>query len=281
MTFDLHLHSHYSDGTWSPHDLVQHAIKLKLRTIALTDHDTTAGIAEAVDAARDKLSIIPAIEINAVRTRDGKSEDIHILGYFIDCSSRSLQKLLNVQREARMKHAQEIIDYVSSMGIALTLDDCRRHAGKGALGKAHITQAIVEAGGAKDVTQAYEKFMTRGSQHYRERNSVSPEEAIAAINDAGGIASIAHPGKAPHMEQLILDLQKHGLRAVEAYHRMHSVNVVRRYIRFANRNGLLVTGGSDCHGPFQEYAATMGSISVPNEVLEQLTGAARPSSVTV
>lgn len=276
MTIDLHLHTDFSDGNWSPAELVEHCVSIKLRHIAVTDHDTVYGINEAQDAAQGRLEIIPGVEVNTVSQRpDGTSEDIHILGYFIDPSNSALSRLLSRQRDARSDHARRCVDRVASTGIPITFDMVMRHTGRGGIGKMHLTQAIIEAQGAGDAGEAYDRYLARTSPYYEKRASVSPEEAIAAIRDAGGIPSIAHPGKGEHMFDLILRLKEHGLQAIEAYHRMHSVNRVKQYIRFANRNGMLVTGGSDCHGPFREYAATAGSISIPAEVLANLRKAAR------
>jgi hypothetical protein len=271
MSIDLHLHTHHSDGTWSPTDLVNHAIAIKMKHIAITDHDTVKGISEAQEAACGKLEIIPAIEINTIYIHDsGKREDVHILGYFIDPSSTELTEVLNRQQEARAQHLIDSINAVAALGIDIDIDSVQRHAGIGSIGRAHITMAIVEAGGAKDVNEAWEKFMTRKSEHYVPRNSVTPVDAIRAINAAGGIASIAHPGKEEHMDALILQLREAGLKAIEAFHRIHSVHLVRHFIKLANRNNMLITGGSDCHGPFGSYAPTVGSISVPQEILRNM-----------
>jgi predicted metal-dependent phosphoesterase TrpH len=271
MSLDLHTHSHFSDGTWSPTELVNHAISLNMKHIALTDHDTTDGINEAIESAKGMIEIIPALEINTIhKLPDGRSEDVHILGYFIDKENKSLKQVLQKQQDARRVHVCETIEKVRSLGINLDMHGVQRFAGLGSVGKAHITQAIVAAGGAPDITSAYEQFMCRGSQHYVQRRSVTPQEAIQAINTAGGIASIAHPGQAAYIDELILALRDCGLQGIEAFHRVHSLERVRHFIRLAHRNNLVVTGGSDCHGPFEDFASTIGSISVPSEVLTNL-----------
>ena len=276
MTVDLHLHTHHSDGTWSPSDLVDYAQKMRLRHIAITDHDTVAGVEEAQRRAGDELEVIPGVEINTLwRDQSGQIKDIHILGYFINITNRTLLELLERQRAARKAHAVEYIRRIADSGVKITLEMVEKYAGIGAIGKAHLAQAVIDAGAAADATEAFEKFLTRGSEYYIERQSTTPQEAIDAINRAGGVASIAHPGKGDEIYSFILKLKRSGLRAVEAYHRIHSGNRVRQYVRFANRNGLLLTGGSDCHGPFRKHKPTLGTISVPAEVLDRLREAAQ------
>ena len=268
---DLHLHTHHSDGNWSPAELVERAIELRLSSIAITDHDTTNGVAAAIAAAADRIEIIPGVEINTVWCGPGgEKEDVHILGYFIDVDNNELKVALARQQEARLTLVEETIEVLSTLGIKLSFAQIQALAGAGSIGRPHITQAIVAAGGAPDVTQAYEKFMVRGSKYYIARHSIDPYTAVRAITASGGIASVAHPGKSPYIERIILELKEHGLKAIEAYHRRHSLNLVRHYIRFAHHHGLAVTGGSDCHGPFGEYAASVGTISIPTRILSKL-----------
>ena len=268
---DLHLHTHHSDGTWSPRELVEHAVKIGMRHVAITDHDTVAGVNEAIEAAAGRLEVIPALEINTIfYDQNGLAHDVHILGYFIEQECEQLTAIIARQKAARAAHVLECIDLVAASGVALTLEDVQACAGKGALGKAHITEAIVRAGGAADLTAAYQKYMVRSSPFYAQRKSVSPVEAVMAIRAAGGIASIAHPGKEPHVIPLIDSLIDTGLTGIEAYHRVHTLPTLRKYLRYANRHNMLVTGGSDCHGPYQEFASMMGQISVPFEILTNL-----------
>lgn len=271
MSIDLHLHTHHSDGTWSPTDLVNHAISVNMKHIAITDHDSVAGIGEARERASGQLEVIAGVEINTIYEHEnGRQEDIHILGYFIDPDNAQLKQTLQRQQMARRLHVDQTIERLALSGINISIESVQSFAGIGSIGRAHITEAIVAAGGAADLTAAYEKFMTRGSSFYVPRQSVSPMEAIHAIDAAGGIASIAHPGKGDHIDLLILQLRQCGLRAIEAFHRIHSVHLIRHFIRLANRNAMLITGGSDCHGPYENYSATVGSISVPGELLDNM-----------
>lgn len=271
MTADLHLHTYYSDGSWSPADLIERAVELKIRCIAITDHDTMAGVREAQHAAAGRLDIIPGVEINTVWTgEDGRRQSIHILGYFPDEDNQRLVEALQRQQDARMKLVHDTIFKLSTLGVHITVESVQECAGLGSIGRPHLSRAIVNAGGAADVTEAYERFFERSSPDYIERESLSPVEAIKAVIAAGGIASIAHPGKTEGIKEIILELGRSGLKAVEAYHRSHSLKEVRGYIRFANRNGFAITGGSDCHGPQGEHPASIGSVSVPLEVADEL-----------
>lgn len=274
MTVDLHLHTHYSDGSWSPSALVEHAVKLRLKYIAVTDHDTICGIEEAIETAGDRLKVIPAVEINTIRMLPDGHEDIHILGYFVDIENEELRDVLKKQQDARRRHLVECIRNINQAGVPISEAMVRERAGLGSIGRAHITMAVVDAGGAADLTEAYEKYMVKSSSCFARRESVAPDEAIKAIKAAGGVASIAHPGKAAHMRDVILELKEHGLDGIEAFHRIHSVDAVRHYIRFAHKHKMIVTGGSDCHGPYNDFAPTVGSISLPDEVLRNLLKAA-------
>lgn len=273
MSADLHLHTLHSDGNWSTQQLVEAAIEKDLKTIAITDHDTVAGISEAIEFAASRIEIIPGIEINTIYERQGNRRDIHILGLFIDPASPALAQIIKRQQDARNRLVDETVAKCQSLGIPLTQELVRECAGNGSIGRPHLTRAIVKAGGAESINAAYERFMQRTSPDYIARHSISPFEAIEAINEAGGISSIAHPGKDEAMEQIILELKTHGLRAIEAYHRSHTLELVKKYLKLAASNEMLITGGSDCHGPSEGYPASIGTIRVPPNVVSNLKAA--------
>ena len=271
MSIDLHLHTNHSDGTWSVEELIEHAVKLKMRYIAITDHDTVSGISPAMQAAAGRLEIIPGVEINTNAVSGEKQkQDIHILGYFINPTEQNLNAVLKQQRDARLDHVGEVIKRLNKANIPLTMEKILSFTDGGSIGKAHITKAIVAVGGADNIKDAYDRFMSKTSEFYVPRNSMSPKAAIEAIRQAGGIASLAHPGKGEQAITTLSELLTYGLGAVEVYHRIHSVQTVQKLIRFANRNGLLVTGGSDCHGPYEDCPPSLGSISVPPDVVTKL-----------
>ncbi len=271
MAIDLHLHSTHSDGTWPVADLIEYAVKQKMRYIALTDHDTVSGVKEAQALAGGRLEVIPGVEINTnAVSGQKKKQDIHILGYFIDPDNRRLNEVLKKQRDARIDHVHEVIKKLNDANVPLTMEGILKFTEGGPIGKAHITKAIVEAGGADNIKDAYDRFMSKTSKFYIPRASMSPKEAIEAIRQAGGIASLAHPGNGEQAITTLTELIEYGLEAVEVYHRIHSVHTVQKLIRFANRRHILITGGSDCHGPYEECPPSLGSISVPLEVVTKL-----------
>lgn len=273
MSVDLHLHTLHSDGSWTTQQLVEAAIEKNLKSIAITDHDTVAGITEAFEIAADRIEIIPGIEINTVYEKNDKRKDIHILGLFIDPSHPALHRIIQRQQEARNRLVDDTVAKCNSLGIPLTHDLVYECAGKGSIGRPHLSRAIVKAGGAEDVNAAFERFMHRKSPDFVHRYSIQPHEAISAINEAGGIASIAHPGKDEEMEEIILELKEAGLRAIEAFHRSHTLEVIQHYMKFAKKHKMLITGGSDCHGPSDNYPASIGTIRVPPDVVSNLKAA--------
>ncbi|MDZ4832190.1 MAG: PHP domain-containing protein [Candidatus Melainabacteria bacterium] len=271
MKIDLHLHSTHSDGNWTPSQLVAHAINIGMDTIALTDHDTVSGIDEALASADGKLEVVPALEINTVWTdKSGVSQDVHILGYFIDKENETLLALLKRQQEARNEHVRKLVDILAAEGMKISFQAIHEIADGSPIGKVHVTQAIVSCGGASDVTEAYTKFYDRKSKYYVKRESVSPFEAIEAIRAAGGITSIAHPSYCADLTSLIVDLSKHGLDGIEVYHSAHQPQHEASHLKLAERLNLLITGGSDCHGPWGEHESLMGTIPVPPDVIVKL-----------
>lgn len=272
MKVDLHLHSTHSDGNWTPSQLVAHAIDIGMSVIALTDHDSVTGIDEALAAASGKLEVIPAVEINTVWTdNSGISQDVHILGYFIDRMNPVLLELLEKQISARIHHVEKLVAILVEDGMPISMDLIREFAGGSPIGKMHVTQAIVACKGARDVNEAYSKYYDRGSKYYCKRESVSPFDAIGAIHSAGGIASIAHPSYSADLTELIVDLTAHhGLDGIEAYHSAQKPADEETHLKLARSLNLLVTGGSDCHGPWGEFTALLGTVPIPSSVYTDL-----------
>lgn len=275
MSVDLHLHSHFSDGNWSPSQVVARAIELGFHSIALTDHDTTAGLDEARRRAGGDIEFVNGIEFNTIwMDGEGVPQDVHILGYFIDPEAPSIKEAIVAQQAARNLQFEKTIQVFSEAGIDIRLQ-VEAAAGKGTLGRPHLAQAILAAGHAATIDDAYEMLMSRTSHYHVARRSITPEAAIAAIKTAGGVSSMAHPGKSDWLNDLVAGLRKSGLNALEAYHRSHSGTQVRKIMKLAGAHGLLVSGGSDCHGPWREYPASIGEVLVPDQVLNELRDASR------
>lgn len=260
MTFDLHMHSHFSDGNWSPEELVDEANNQGLETIALTDHDTVCGIAQAkAQAKKYEIEVIPAVEISTQR----KGKDIHILGYFIDPENQSLKKLLDEQQEIRVDHVYKL---AKSAGIdpAIILN----FNVKATIGKAHIAKALVACGVARDLNEAYFEFLMPKGKYFQPRNFVDTKHAVKVLSSSGAIPVLAHP-PLDNLDSLIEEFKEVGLRGIEAYHALFGHNT-ERLLELAKNYDLLVTGGSDCHGPFPPFAPQLGGVKMPQFVLDNL-----------
>lgn len=259
---DLHLHSSASDGSLSPAALVSAAARAGLRTMALTDHDTVSGLPPARRAAaRAGLMLLAGIEITAVL--DGR--DIHVLGYGIDDTDPALRRFLDHQRADRRRRLGEMFDKLAALGFPVRLDldsaDAAQQSGK-ALGRPMLAQALVEAGHVGDISEAFDRFLGFGGPAFVARTGAAPGEVYRIIREAGGVPSLAHPG-ALRNEDLVDRLLDDGPDAIEVYHPDHAPMQVERYQQRASARGLLVTGGSDYHGPGAKRSESFGSVVLP------------------
>lgn len=242
---DLHIHSSFSDGEWSPEEIIEKAKELELTAIAITDHDTVDAIASLSNVISTAgVELIPAVEINT----DLDDKEIHILGYLIDIDSPILSSALRHQREARIKRNREIIRKLNSLGLSLSLEEVLAVAGGDSIGRPHIAQVLVNKGYVESREEAFFKFLKRGCPGYVPRCSISWREAIDLINQAEGIAVLAHPGKS-FVDHLIPQMIKEGLQGIEVWHPSHSPEESQRYLQMVREFSLLATGGSDAHSP--------------------------------
>ncbi len=274
MKSDLHIHTLYSDGVFSPEKIVDTAIDVGLQVIALTDHDNVLSYPVAKDYLRktnrdDKLEIIQGIEVNTLY----KNYEVHILGYFMDVNNSDFQNMLKIQQQARVKQTKEIINLLSKKeGIKIKFEDIKKQVAQGgSIGRPHIAKAITNAGGTSSVIEAYSKYIHDDSPVYVQRKTVSPQDAVEIIYDAGGIPVIAHPHDIDIAEDLIKELMQYGLRGIEAYHRKHSPACVEYFSSMAEELGLIVTGGSDFHAPnIMNGQIILGKNFVPEWVYDKL-----------
>jgi len=274
MKCDLHIHTYYSDGVFSPEKIVDTAIDIGLNAIALTDHDNILSCAVARDYLKktgkeDKLEVIQGVEINTLY----KNKEVHILGYFMDINDSDFKTLLKNQQTARVEQTKEIITLLAKKeGIKIKYDDIKKQVAEGgSIGRPHIAKAITQAGGTSSVIEAYAKYIHDDSPVYVPRKTVSPYDAVEIIYDAGGVPVIAHPHDLDIAEPLIKDLMTVGLRGIEAYHRKHSPACVEYFSSMAEELGLIVTGGSDFHAPnLINGQIVLGKNFVPEWIYDKL-----------
>jgi len=267
---DLHLHTTASDGRCSPAELVSRAAAAGLTTIAVTDHDTVAGCADASAAcASAGLTFVPGIEITAIRF----GGDVHVLGYFIDPESAALQTFLAAQREQRMQRIRNMIGRLRAHGIDLDADEVLRAGIEDptrAVGRPWIARALVAHGDVASTSEAFDKWLSRGRPAFVPRVGATPQEVFEHIHQAGGLASLAHPGLLEH-DDWIPEFAAAGLDALEAHHTDHDTLMTATYIALAKRFNLGISGGSDYHADEEHGAARLGVVSLPREDFADLS----------
>lgn len=274
MKTDLHIHTYYSDGVFSPEKIVNTAIDVGLQAIAITDHDNVLAYDVAQKYIKDnhlenKIEIIKGVEINTLY----KNNEVHILGYFMNTEDKDFVELLKAQQQARIKQTKEIIALLAKKeGIKIKFEDIKKLvAPGGSIGRPHIARAITSAGGTANVMDAYAKYIHDDSPVYVQRKTVTPFDAVEIIYDAGGVPVIAHPHDLDIAEPLIKELMNYGLRGIEAYHRKHSPACVEYFSSMAENLGLIVTGGSDFHTPnIMNGQIVLGKNFIPEWVYHKL-----------
>lgn len=239
--------------------------------MALTDHDTVAGVAATRTAAvAAGVAFVPGIEITAVVDE----RDVHILGYYIDVASERLARFLDTQRQRRRERFVQIAEKLAGIGAPVDVAEQLESAAPGkAFGRPALAQALIRAGHARDVSDAFDRFLSEGRPGYVVREGESPAVVIEEIRAAAGLASLAHPGKLRD-EGLVERILRGGIDAVEVYHPDHDAADRARYLDLAERLGLLVTGGSDYHGPGSGRTGGLGTVSLPPDAFAALQQAA-------
>lgn len=279
---DLHCHSTYSDGSLTPHELIQLAVSKRLTALALTDHDTIDGIEDFLAAAKDApIEAVPGIELAACEA-DSPHQSYHILGLYIGGASQRLRALLADVVKWRQERNVAIIERLNSLGIQITLEEVQALSGSGVIGRPHIAQHLVQHGYVKDIPSAFDRYLATGKPGYVYRRLPTPAEAIAAIHDAGGCAVWAHPFTRGNYtviqtQRFAIELKNCGLDGIEAYYSLHTPTQQRNALSIARAVGLVVSGGSDYHGSRFKHidlATGYGTLAVPDELLEALRLAA-------
>ena len=269
---DLHCHSTASDGFVSPTELVAKALSAGLRVVALTDHDTVDGVTEAQAAAAGTgLEIIPGIELSS----DSGHNELHILGYFVDQDSSRLNEHSRWCQEKRVDRIGRMCQRLTKLGMPLSFDEVQELSGAGSVGRPHIARAMIARGYVDSIGDAFNRYIATGRPAFIPRENVSPAQVIAVINDANGVAVLAHPLFTTNYERLLPGLREDGLTGLEAYYGEYDQPSRERLASVARRHGLIPTGGSDYHGDGYKAGLSLGSVVVPPSMVNELRNAVR------
>jgi 3',5'-nucleoside bisphosphate phosphatase len=268
---DLHSHTTASDGALAPRELVRLAVRQGVRVLAVTDHDSTDGLPEAIDeATRHGIEIVPGLEINT----DVPGAEVHVLGYYVDWEADWFQDFLCEQRAERTARVHRIVERLTELGMPLTADEVFAICQEGSPGRPHVAQAMVNRGYVKSVREAFDRWLRTGGPANVPRRRLTPVDAVAVIRRAEGVPVLAHPGLADR-DAMIPELVAAGLAGIETYYPEHSVAQVNAYREMCDRLHLVATGGSDYHGSHTGRTTTLGTPHIPLAVWENLKSKAR------
>jgi predicted metal-dependent phosphoesterase TrpH len=272
---DLHCHSTASDGTLSPEEVVRLAKQLGLSALALTDHDTIAGIpAAAAEAKKLEIDFLPGIEISCEYPRPGT---MHLLGYGIDPTNATLADLTRTLVGGRDARNQQIVDQLNQLGIPITLKEIQDIAGGKVIGRPHIAEALVRRGVVSNTSEAFKTYLGQGGRVYVDKEQLTARRAIEMIRESGGLPVLAHPSQLQkennaQLENVIKELIDFGLAGIEVIHSDHRDSLIDFLTNFAERYHLLKTGGSDFHGGNKPHIqlGKAGQRKIPREFFDAL-----------
>ncbi len=263
---DLHVHTTYSDGIFSPEEVVRVAGRLGLRAIGITDHDCLDGISPCIEAAKGSvLEIIPGVEISAMKD----DNDIHILGYFIDWRGSVLLTKLGRIRENRIERMKKMVDLLGRHGVAVSMEKVFEGSKYGTVGRLHLARIMVEENVVRNTKEAFDRYIGDGKPCHVEHRRLDYTDAINMIREAGGVPVLAHPGSMGRDEDIPSYIEA-GLRGIEAVHTRHRSSERDMYHVLAKKYGLIATGGSDCHGMIEKDGILIGKVKVDYEKVEAL-----------
>lgn len=271
---DLHTHSTASDGTFSPTELVKLAKKKGLGALALTDHDTVAGNAEALEAGgRFGLEVVPGCELS-VEHRPGF---MHILGLYVPENPQNLSAGMRYLNERRLSRNTRIVDKLQSLGLDVTYDEVLDIAGGGTVGRPHLARALMNKGYVKSIDKAFEVYLGEGGKAYLPKEKFTPEKAVELLASEGATVVLAHPYSLDRgiaeFEKIVVRLMDFGLEGLECLYPLHKRSQTEKFLNLAEKLGLLVTGGSDFHGdnkPEVKLGAVNDGQNIPYMLLEKI-----------
>ena len=271
---DLHTHSKVSDGSMTPAELIRHAKAADLRAVALTDHDTIGGLAEARAAAAEVgIEFVPGVELACWQDKT----ELHIVGLFIDDAQPAFREAMEEMQRIREARNQKMVDLMAAAGVDITMAKLREQEGEGVLTRANFGRYLLNAGFVTSINEAFSRYLDNGRPFYIPRTTITPARAISLIKEAGGIPILAHPliykiGKET-LEKYVAILKDLGLEGIEVAYSTNSPADDLYSMRLANRFGLKYSGGSDFHGSYKPHiqiGTGRGRLVVPYDYLEKL-----------
>ncbi len=270
---DFHTHTNASDGKLTPTALVGLAVSRGLSVLAVTDHDSTEGIAEALAAAAEHpgFTLVPGVEMST----DIPGDEIHVLGYFLDPEDSAFQTMLSDLRTARRDRGRMMVEKLRALGMDIPWERVAEVAGDGSVGRPHVAQVLQEKGYVSSFQEAFDRYIGRNGPAYAERVKLTPVEAIEMLAKAGALPVLAHPASLSNLGELLSELKAAGMVGMEVYYQDYDQNTCARLGAAAERYGLLKLGGSDFHGMGGSRERLPGDIPLPDEAIEAFMSAAR------
>lgn len=270
MSVDLHTHSTASDGTFAPRELIKLAVKKGLSAVALTDHDTVGGLAEAELAAKElPIKLVPGLEVST----DWRDEEIHILGYYIDRHDKQLQKTLLILEQERLERGKKMVALLKEQNVDISWERVVQLAQHGVVGRPHIARAMLETGLIGNMAEGFERYLAKGRAAYVPRTKLSPQQAIQMIKQAGGVPVLAHPALLSNYK-VLGEMLAWGIAGVEVYYPGHDREQQRLFLNWTRQHRLIATGGSDFHGEDRKENSLAAAV-VDEKVLSELLNIAR------
>lgn len=262
---DLHIHTNFSDGTFTPEQVVRQAQEKGLCCIAITDHDTVSAIEPAIkEAEKSNIELIPGVELTA----EVNDCEIHLLGYFVNYQTQWFTDKLDQICAVRRRRALHIIEKLKNCGIDLDPEELMSEVSSGSIGRPHIASMMKKKGYVISLQEAFDKYIGNGCPCYVKKFKLTPAEAIEMIRKVGGLAVLAHPHYMGN-DRLISEFARLGLKGIEVYYAEYNSAVTEHYQNLAKKYGLLITGGSDCHGQ-SEGRPKIGGVKIPYNLVEAM-----------
>ena len=274
---DLHLHTTFSDGTLTPTELVTLCAERGLKVISISDHDSTEGMAEALETASNypEMTVIPGIELST----EVPGSEIHVLGYYVDCGEPSFQRMLTEFREGRIDRGRQMVRKLNDLGLRISWERVLELSGGGAVGRPHMAQALVEAGYVRYPREAFERYIGRDGPAYMGRARLAPAEAVKLLIDNGALPVMAHPTyhksepgltETEGLRRTLRDLKDAGLVGLEVHYGSYTKEEVARLSRLADELDLVACGGSDYHASGNPDEPEPGSVGPPMATVDAL-----------